>query len=96
MATRKKGRIGAHFEDYLAQEGQLEAATQTAVKRVLAWQIEQAMAEKHLSKSAMAEQMHTTRSQLNRLLDPNNSAITLETLHKAASVVGRELRVELT
>jgi antitoxin HicB len=86
---------GSSFEDFLKEEGILEASTTTAVKRVLAWQIEQAMRTQHITKSAMAARMHTSRSQLERLLDPEKTGVSLETIQRAAAVVGRELRVEL-
>ena len=85
---------GSSFEDFLKEEGILEAST-TAVKRVLAWQIAEAMRAQHLTKSAMAARMHTSRSQLERLLDPEKTGVSLETIQRAAAVVGRELRVEL-
>src|SRR6266699_3612108 len=87
---------GSSFEDFLQEEGLLEASsTTTAVKRVLAWQIAEAMRTQHLTKSAMAARMHTSRSQLERLLDPEKTGVSLETIQRAAAVVGRELRVEL-
>jgi len=86
---------GSSFEDFLKEEGILEAFTTTAVKRVLAWQIEQAMRAQRITKSAMAARMHTSRSQLERLLDPENTGVSLETIQRAAAVVGRELRIEL-
>jgi antitoxin HicB len=67
----------------------------SAEKRVLAWQIEQEMHRQHISKSAMADRMHTSRSQLDRLLDPESTGVSLETIHRAATVVGRELYIEL-
>ncbi|MBV8361673.1 MAG: XRE family transcriptional regulator [Deltaproteobacteria bacterium] len=66
----------------------------TALKRVLAWQVRQGMAERHLSKSAMARAMRTSRTVSHRLLDPNNEAITLRILTKAAKVLGKQFRVE--
>src|SRR5206468_9967603 len=86
---------GSSFEDFLKEEGILEASSTTAVKRVLAWQIAEAMRTQHLTKSAMAARMHTSRSQLERLLDPEKTGVSLETIQRAAAVVGRELRVEL-
>jgi antitoxin HicB len=86
---------GSSFEDFLKEEGILEASTTTAVKRVLAWQIEQAMRAQRITKSAMAARMHTSRSQLERLLDPEKTGVTLETIQRAAAVVGRELRIGL-
>ena len=65
------------------------------MKRVLVWQIEQEMHRQKITKSAMADRMHTSRSQLDRLLDPEIAGISLETLQHAATAVGRELRIEL-
>src|SRR6266699_4911824 len=83
------------LEDFPKEKGIIETSTTTAVKRVLAWQIEEAMRTQHLTKSAMAARMHTSRSQLERLLDPEKTGVSLETIQRAAAVVGRELRVEL-
>lgn len=93
--TGKNGRIGSSFEDFLKEEGSYEETTAVAVKRVLAWQLERAMAENSLSKNQMAKAMKTSRSQLDRVLDPNNDRIQLDTVIKAARVLGRELRIEL-
>ena len=73
----------------------LEEAEDVAIKRVLAWQIAEAMKEQGLTKTAMAALMHTDRRQLDRLLDPNNGSVTLSTLTRAAHAVGRTLRIEL-
>ena len=86
---------GSSFEDFLKEEGIFEVSTTAAVKKVLAWQIKEAMRTQHITKSAMAARMHTSRSQLERLLDPEKTGVTLETIQRAAAVVGRELRVEL-
>jgi len=93
--TQKKGRIGSSFEDYLAEQGTLEETTASAVKRVLAWQLEQAMERQQITKSAMARAMRTSRSQLDRMLDPDNDHIRLDTLTAAANVLGLNVRVEL-
>ena len=93
--TKKKGRIGSSFEDFLKEEGTHDETTATAVKRVLAWQLEQAMEEKQMSKNQMAKAMATSRSQLDRILDPDNERIQLDTVIKAARVLGREVRIEL-
>ena len=71
--------------------GELEVR---AVKEVIAWQLEQAMRDGSISKARMAEMMHTSRTQLNRLLDPDQD-VTLSTLARAAAIVGRQIRVEL-
>ena len=87
--------IGSSFESFLDEEGLLEACTAVAIKRVLARQIERAMEERGLTKSAMAKAMRTSRPQLDRLLDPANPSVTLDTLQRAAAAVGRKLRLEL-
>jgi len=87
--------LGGSFNDFLEEEGILEECTQTAIKKVLAWQIEQEMKKKKLSKSAMAKKMNTSRSSLDRLLDPVNESVTLHTLRKAAHAVGRTVKLEL-
>jgi predicted XRE-type DNA-binding protein len=87
--------IGPSFEDFLIEEGIYEEVNEVAVKRVLAWQIEQSMKEQGLSKTAMAERMHTSRAAIDRLLDPKNEAITLHTLLRAAHCVGKRLKLEL-
>jgi len=93
--TEKKGRIGSSFADFLKDEGTHDETTATAVKRVLAWQLEQAMAKKQMSKNQMAKAMQTSRSQLDRILDPDNDHIQLDTVIKAARVLGREVRIDL-
>lgn len=93
--TDEKGRIGSSFDDYLKEEGTYEETNSVAVKRVLAWQLEQAMKKQHLSKNQMAKQMQTSRTQLDRILDPENDRIQLDTVIKAAKVLGRGLRIEL-
>ena len=93
--TKKKGGIGSSFEDFLNEEGTLGETTAVAVKRVLAWQIEQAMEQQHITKKQMAEAMETSRSQLDRILDPDNLRIQLDTMMKAARVLGRKVRIEL-
>ena len=87
--------LGSSLDDFLAEEGLLEEATEHAVKRVLAWQIEREMQARKLTKTAMAKRMETSRAQLDRLLDPANSSVTLHTLQRAAAVLGRRLRLEL-
>ena len=97
MKTRKtieKGRIGQSFDDFLKNEGRYEEATNQAVKRVLAFQLAAAMENLHLTKSAFARQLKTSRSQLDRLLDSKND-VTLSSLQRAAAIVGRKVRIEL-
>ena len=92
----KKKNIGSSFDGWLREEGIYEEVTTAAIKRVLARQLEAAMKQQQLSKTEMARRMHTSRAALDRLLDPENDAVTLSTLRKAATAVGREIRLELT
>jgi antitoxin HicB len=87
--------IGSSFDDFLTEEGLLEEVEAVAIKRILARQVGEAMRAQQLTKKAMAERMGTSRSALDRLLDPDNTSVTLRTLQKAASTVGRRLRLEL-
>ena len=91
----KKKHIGTSFDSWLRAEGIYEEVTASAIKRVLARQVEAAMREKRFSKAEMARRMHTSRAALDRLLDPEYDAVTLSTLRKAAVAVGREIRIEL-
>ena len=91
----KRKHIGSSLDDLLRKDGTCEEVTTAAVKRVLARQLATAMAEKDVSKTDMARRMKTSRAQLNRLLDPDNQAVTLETLQRAAAAVGRQVRLEL-
>lgn len=91
----KRKNKGSSFDSWLRAEGLYEEATSAAIKRVLSRQLEAAMKEKNVSRSEMARQMRTSRAALNRLLDPENGAVTLSTLRKAALVLGREIRLEL-
>ncbi len=87
--------IGSSFESFLEEEGLRDEVELLAQKRVLAWQIEQAMKASGITKVGMAERMHTSRTQVDRLLDPNNNKVQLDTLQRAARAVGRTLKVEL-
>ena len=91
----EKGKAGQSFEDFLREEGTYGETTEVAIKRVLAFQLEQAMKEQNISKAEMAKRMETSRSQLDRLLDPDYAAVRLSTLARAAKIVGRNLSVEL-
>lgn len=92
----KEKNIGSNFDDFLKDEGTLEEVQETAIKRVLAYQVREAMKEKNISKSAMAKKMNTSRSALDRLLNSSDESITLQTMKKAAVAVGRSLKIELT
>ena len=95
MTVKKNPHMGSSLDEFLEEEGILEEAHLTAIKEVISWQLEQAMQEKSITKQKMADLMHTSRAQLDRLLDPKRGNVTIETLHKAATVVGRKLRIEL-
>jgi len=86
--------LGSSLDDFLREEGIFEQTRNQAVKEVIAWQLAQAMQEQSLSKTRMAELLQTSRSQLDRLLDPT-SDVTLSTLERAASLVGRKLSITL-
>ena len=91
----KKASIGSSFDDFLQEEGIYEEVQATAIKRVLSWQLQQAMESAHISKAEMARRMQTSRSHLDRLLDPDNERVQLDTLMKAAAAVGKRVRIEL-
>jgi len=87
--------IGSSFDDFLQEEGLLDEANAVAIKRVIAWQIDQEMKAQNLTKSAMAKKMRTSRAALNRLLDETDTSLTLTTLSRAATVLGKKFRIEL-
>jgi DNA-binding Xre family transcriptional regulator len=92
----KNRYIGSGFDDFLQEEGLLAETKAAAVKRVIAYQIEKEMTERHLSKTALARMMHTSRSSLERLLDPDNPSVTLLTLESVALALGKKLKVQLS
>lgn len=94
--TTTNKHIGSSFDGFLKEEGIYEDVTGRAIKCVLAWQIEQAMKAQGLTKSEMAKRMNTSRTQLDRLLDPDNDKVQLDTMRRAAAAVGRKLHLELT
>jgi antitoxin HicB len=95
MTVTKNPHIGSSFDDFLEEEGILAETSAVAIKRVIAWEISQEMANQGITKKAMAEQMHTSRTSVDRLLDPDNTSITLNTMERAAVVVGKQLKLEL-
>ena len=100
MNVKKNGKnknySGSTFDNFFEQEGIREEVEAVAIKRVLAWQLEQAMRQQQKTKQAMAKQLHTSRSQLDRLLDPQNISVTLDTITRAARALGKRviIRVE--
>ncbi|MGQ0486396.1 MAG: Fis family transcriptional regulator [Hyphomicrobiales bacterium] len=93
--NRRNPHIGSSFESWLDEKGLREEVTTAAKKAVIANQLAAEMKKKRITKKRMAELMHTSRAQLDRLLDPNSGSATIESLQRAAKIVGRELRLEL-
>lgn len=87
--------IGSSLDDLLTEDGTLEKINERAVKKVIAWQLAQAMEKRGLTKSVMSERMGTSRTAVDRLLDPRNGSVTLSTLERAAAAVGKKIRIEL-
>jgi DNA-binding Xre family transcriptional regulator len=87
--------IGGSFDDFLVEEGISEEVEAGAIKKIIAYQLQEAIAKENLSKTSLAAKLDTSRAAVNRLLDPNNESITLLTLQKAANVLGKRLRFEL-
>ena len=99
MRVRKNRKTmdhsGSSFDCFLEQEGIREDVEAVAIKRVLAWQLEQAMQKQRKTKQAMARQLHTSRSQLDRLLDPRNVSVTLDTITRAARALGKRVIIRV-
>lgn len=99
MRVRKNRKAmdhsGSSFDSFLEQEGIREEVETVALKRVLAWQLEQAMQKQQKTKQAMARQLHTSRSQLDRLLDPRNVSVTLDTITRAARALGKRVIIRV-
>jgi len=89
-----KKQMGSSIDDFLKQEGIFEEAQAQAIKEVVAWQLAEAMKKKKISKNKMAKLLKTSRTQVDRLLDPKND-ITLSSLQRAAAMVGRRVSIEL-
>jgi antitoxin HicB len=87
--------IGSSFDDFLVQEGIADEVHTMATKKLLAYQLKEALKEQHLTKTDLAKRLETSRAAIDRLLDPENDAVTLHTLKKAADVVGKHIRLEL-
>ena len=88
-----KEHIGSSFDDFLREDGIYEEATSQALKRVVAWQLAQLMKERRISRVEMAKRMKTSRTQVNRLLDPANESIQLDTIQRAAEAVGKSVNI---
>lgn len=90
-----KKNVGSSFDDFLAEDARLEEATAVALKRVIAWQIAREMKTQKLTKTELARRMHTSRAALNRLLDEEDSSLTLTTLASAAIALGKTINIKL-
>ena len=88
--------IGSDFDEFLKQEGIQEEVTAAAIKRVIAWQLAEAMKRMHITRTEMAARMHTSRAVVNRLLDEEDTSVTLATLARASLAVGIPLKIELS
>lgn len=93
MRAKRNPRSGQTFEAFLAEDGMLEEVTAAAMKRVLAWEVARLMKAQRLTKAELAKRMRTSRAALDRLLDPANSSVTLNTMGRAAAALGRRLDV---
>jgi antitoxin HicB len=93
--AKKPNLSGSTLDSLLKEDDILEEVEAVALKRVIAWQLAKIMRAKKISKKTMADRMHTSRSQLDRLLDPDNAAVHLATITRAAKVVGKKIRLEL-
>jgi antitoxin HicB len=93
--TNNNSHIGSSFDDFLDEENLLVEANEIAIKRVIAWQLQQEIESKHMTKTDVARAMGTSRAAVDRLLDPNNTSVTLNTLSKAARVLGKKIEIDL-
>lgn len=93
--TKTSRHIGSSLDELLAEDGALEVASARAMKRVLAWQVQQGMKKRGLTKVAMAKRMRTSRSALDRLLDESDTGLTIDTLARAARALGYRVKLEL-
>lgn len=94
--VKENKHIGSSLDDLLGETGDLAETKALAIKRVIAWQLAEKMKEEHITKTRMAEMMNTSRSALDRLLDPANTAVTLKTLTGAANALSKRLQIELS
>ena len=93
--AKKNAPIGSSFDELLKETGDSAEVSAVAIKRVVAWQVSQKMEKENISKTSMAKLMDTSRSALDRLLDPTNTSVTLHTLDNAAKAIGKTLHVQL-
>ncbi len=93
--TLNKEAIGSSFDDFLEEENLLAESEAVAIKRVIAFEVQKSMEEKHITKTEMAKRMGTSRSALTRLLDPLNNSITLATIETALAAIGKRVQIQI-
>ncbi len=93
--TNNNPHIGSSFNDFLDEENLLVEANEIAIKRVIAWQLQQEIESNRMTKTDVAKAMGTSRAAVDRLLDPNNTSVTLNTLSKAARILGKKIEIDL-
>lgn len=93
---RIKPNMKSDFDEFLQEEGILAETEAIAIKRVIAYQIEQEMKEQNINKSTMAKLMHTSRTSVDRLLDPMNKSLTISTLEAATQALGKKLNISIS
>jgi antitoxin HicB len=93
--TNNNPHLGSSFDDFLDEEDLLVEANEIAIKRVIAWQLQQEIESKQMTKTDVAKAMGTSRAAVDRLLDPNNTSVTLNTLSKAARILGKKIEIDL-
>lgn len=91
----KNKHIGSTFDSFLEEEGIAEDVENGAVKKLIAFQLKAALENEHISKTELAARLQTSRAALDRLLDPDNDSVTLQSLKRAASALGKKLKLEL-
>jgi antitoxin HicB len=91
----KNPHRGSRVDEWLKEEGIFEEVTAKAIKEVIAWQLAEVMKAQSITKTEMARRMNTSRFQLDRVLDPENAGVSLDTLSRAAAAIGRKVRLEL-
>ncbi|MDR0579794.1 MAG: helix-turn-helix domain-containing protein [Campylobacteraceae bacterium] len=95
MIKKSKAQQSNFFDEFLKEDGIFEEVNDMAIKRVIAYQLEQEMKNQNITKTKMAEMMHTSRAVVNRLLSPNNKSLTLDTLQSAINVLGKKLHIAI-
>jgi antitoxin HicB len=93
--TNNNPHLGSSFDDFLDEENLLVEANEIAIKRVISWQLQQEIESKRMTKTDVAKAMGTSRAAVDRLLDPNNTSVTLNTLSKAAKILGKKIEIDL-